>query len=384
MRKISSTLFLSSSVFAFLAMAPLSTPVFAQEVQCAAPVVVDSEPPPLPAYDQPPVPGPDYVWTPGYWAWSDDEDDYYWVPGTWVLPPREGLLWTPGYWAWAGGSYLFHPGYWGDEVGYYGGVDYGYGYGGDGFDGGHWDQGHFVYNRELRGPRSFVSFNGGTNGTQAHPTSQQKAFSKQQHFAPTALQKQNLTAASKDKSFFSKDNHGKPAVGATSKAGVFKGPGVTTLKTGVTTGGQQPGGAPNGNSNGNAGAPQGLEHHEHELHSGTSGVLPSPHPGASKGHSSGAIGANPTGTNPIGAGQHLHKQTHMGTSPTPQPKPKLMTHPVEHSSAGPHPQPHPMPHPMAAPHPAPHPMAAPHPTPHPTAAPHPAPHPQKQGEKPPQ
>ena len=121
------------------------------------------------------------------------------MPGTWVLPPREGLLWTPGYWAWAGGSYLFHPGYRGDEVGYYGGVDYGYGYGGDGYDGGHWDQGHFVYNRELTGPHSYISFNGGKNGTQTHPTPQQKAFSKQPHFAATALQDQHITAASKDK-----------------------------------------------------------------------------------------------------------------------------------------------------------------------------------------
>ncbi|HEY1736426.1 MAG TPA: YXWGXW repeat-containing protein, partial [Methylovirgula sp.] len=161
MRKISSTLFLSSSVVAFLAMASASAPVVAQEMQCAAPVAVTSEPPPMPDYDQPPEPGPDYMWTPGYWSYSDDEDDYYWVPGTWVLPPQPGLLWTPGYWAWVGGSYLFHPGYWGDEVGYYGGVDYGYGYGPDGYDGGRWEGGHFMRNRDLGGPHSHISFNGG-------------------------------------------------------------------------------------------------------------------------------------------------------------------------------------------------------------------------------
>ncbi len=343
-------------------MASIPAPVLAQEVECAAPVVVDSEPPPLPDYAQPPVPGPDYIWTPGYWAWSDDEDDYYWVPGTWVQPPREGLLWTPGYWAWAGGSYLFHPGYWGDEVGYYGGVDYGYGYGGGGYDGGHWDQGHFIYNRELRGPRSFVSFNGGTKGTQARPTAQQKAFSKQQHFAPTALQKQNLAAASKDKSFFSKDNHGKPPLGATSKPGVFTR--AAPLKTGAPTGGQQPGGAPAGN--GNAGASQGVQHHEHKQHPGSSGAMP-PHPGATGGTEH---PLNPTGT----GHEHQHKPMHLETGTKSPPKPKMMTHPMEHSSRATNPAPHPMPHPMAAPHPAPHPMGAPHP----------APHPQKQGEKPPQ
>lgn len=374
MRKISSTLFLSASVVAFLAMASTPAAVLAQEVECAAPVVVNSEPPPLPDYDQPPVPGPDYVWTPGYWSWSDDEDDYYWVPGTWVLPPREGLLWTPGYWAWVGGSYLFHPGYWGDEVGYYGGVDYGYGYGGDGYDGGHWDQGHFIYNRNLIGPRSYISFNGGKNGTQAQPTPQQRAFSRKQHFAPTALQKQNLAAASNDKTFFSKNNHGKPTVGATSKAGVFKGPGVTTLKTGATAGSQPPGGAPAGN---NAPAPQGLQKHEVEPHPGSSGVLPAPHPAGS-----GAM--HPL--NPAGAGQHPPKPMHKDVGPKP-PKPKVMTHPHPSTSSNPtphpmvHPKPHPALHSTGVPHPTPHPMAAPHPQPHPqphpSAAPHPAPHPQK-------
>src|SRR5215467_2816715 len=63
-------------------------------------VSVTVAPPPLPVYVQPGIPGPNYMWVPGYWAW--DFDDYYWVPGTWVLAPAPGLLWTPGYWAWGG------------------------------------------------------------------------------------------------------------------------------------------------------------------------------------------------------------------------------------------------------------------------------------------
>src|SRR5262249_47384317 len=44
------------------------------------PVVYASQPPPpLPVYTQPPCPGDDYIWTPGYWAWADT--GYYWVPG---------------------------------------------------------------------------------------------------------------------------------------------------------------------------------------------------------------------------------------------------------------------------------------------------------------
>ena len=75
-------------------------------------------PPPIPVYDQPPMPEPNDVWTPGYWAWSDGDDDYYWVPGVWVAPPGSGLYWTPGYWRYWDGQYLFSAGYWGPAVGF--------------------------------------------------------------------------------------------------------------------------------------------------------------------------------------------------------------------------------------------------------------------------
>src|SRR5580658_1885031 len=69
--------------------------------------VSQTAPPSLPAYDQPPIPGRGYVWTPGYWDWSNDANDYYWVPGTWIEPPERGLYWTPGYWRYYNGNYLF-------------------------------------------------------------------------------------------------------------------------------------------------------------------------------------------------------------------------------------------------------------------------------------
>jgi hypothetical protein len=62
-------------------------------------------PPAIPVYEQPACPGAGYLFTPGYWGWSDD-DGYYWVPGTWVVAPV-GLLWTPGYWGWNDGAYLW-------------------------------------------------------------------------------------------------------------------------------------------------------------------------------------------------------------------------------------------------------------------------------------
>lgn len=55
------------------------------------------------------------------------------------------VLWTPPYWGWTAGACVFHEGYWGRSVGYYGGVNYGYGDGGNGYEGGRWEDGHFAY-----------------------------------------------------------------------------------------------------------------------------------------------------------------------------------------------------------------------------------------------
>ena len=112
-------------------------------------LVIDIVPPPLPMYAQPPVPGDGYLWTPGYWGWNERARDYNWVPGTWVRPPKVNFLWTPGYWAFQESSYRWHTGYWGPRVGYYGGLNYGYGYGGNGYEGGRWDHGYFRYNQAV-------------------------------------------------------------------------------------------------------------------------------------------------------------------------------------------------------------------------------------------
>src|ERR1700732_2580790 len=59
----------------------LSAAAYAQIV-----ISVSFAPPELPVYEQPLCPGDGYLWTPGYWAYADD--DSYWVPGTWVLAPE--------------------------------------------------------------------------------------------------------------------------------------------------------------------------------------------------------------------------------------------------------------------------------------------------------
>src|SRR5215469_8814731 len=58
-------------------------------------ISVNTPPPALPVYEQPVIPGPGYIWVPGYWAWGPA--GYYWVPGVWEMPPAVGMLWTPGY-----------------------------------------------------------------------------------------------------------------------------------------------------------------------------------------------------------------------------------------------------------------------------------------------
>ena len=187
-------------------------------------------PPVLPVYVPPPLPGPGYIWTPGYWAWSGTE--YYWVPGTWVLPPDTGLLWTPGYWGWVGGAYVWHGGYWGPHVGFYGGINYGFGYGGVGYRGGYWHGGEFVVDRTVinERPVNRVSFNGGEGGVVAHATPPELRAAHEQHVGMSAAQRQHVEMAARDKTMFASYNHGAPAVAATQKPGAFYGHGVVAAR----------------------------------------------------------------------------------------------------------------------------------------------------------
>ncbi len=197
-------------------------------------------PPALPVYAQPLCPGPGYFWTPGYWAW-DDDDGYYWVPGTWVVAPV-GMLWTPGYWAFSDGFYGWRAGYWGPHVGFYGGINYGFGYGGEGFYGGEWRGRSFFYNRSVTNVNVTnvtnvynrtvivnntrnVSFNG-RGGVEARPTPQEERFNREPHNAVLAAQTQHEHAARQNRQLFASENHGRPAIAATARPGEFNGPHV--------------------------------------------------------------------------------------------------------------------------------------------------------------
>jgi hypothetical protein len=231
-------------------------------------ISVDVEPPPLPVYDQPPIPDTGYLWVPGYWAW-DDNTGYYWVPGTWVLPPEPELLWTPGYWGWDDGVYVFHAGYWAPTIGFYGGVAYGFGYDGVGYEGGYWRGGAFYYNNTVNnfgGVRivnvysktvvvnnvTNVSFNGGAHGTTARATPEQIAAGNQRHFPATAEQTRHAEASAHDPALSLNNNHGHPTIAATARAGEFRGQGVIAAHPGQPVAAVLPQGhrkvAPGGNS----------------------------------------------------------------------------------------------------------------------------------------
>jgi hypothetical protein len=184
-------------------------------------------PPALPYYSMPPAPYPNWQWCPGYWGWGTY--GYYWVPGYWAAPPAVGLYWTPGYWGYANGGYAWNPGYWGPSVGFYGGVNYGYGYFGVGFVGGYWSGGAFNYNTAIvnvnrtvirntfvdrgvvRGhiiSRSRVSFTGGHGGVRA------QLAARRHGIGATAAQRASQRVAARDRGMLAAVNHGHPRVAA--------------------------------------------------------------------------------------------------------------------------------------------------------------------------
>ena len=199
-------------------------------------------PPALPVYVQPACPGDGYIWTPGYWAYGPD--GWFWVPGTWVMAPEPGFLWTPGYWGWSDGMYLFHAGYWGPHVGFYGGINYGYGYGGSGYEGGYWRGDRFCYNRTVNnitnvrvtnvytravnaGPANRASFNGGSGGVEARPSLQERQAESERHLEPTSSQMRHVDAAGQNRQLLASVNRGRPAIAATTRPADFRQPAST-------------------------------------------------------------------------------------------------------------------------------------------------------------
>jgi hypothetical protein len=187
-----------------------------------------SAPPLMPQYQQPPVSNPNDQWMPGYWA--QGQSGYYWVPGTWMAAPQAGLLWTPGYWGYQQqqNNYAWNQGYWAQNVGYYGGIDYGAGYYGNGYTGGAWSGNNFRYNSAVTrvNPqyitnvyvnRTVVVRNvnryayNGPGGVRMQPNAQQLEWTHQRHVGLTPMQSEHIAQAQQNRAMYANVNHGKPA-----------------------------------------------------------------------------------------------------------------------------------------------------------------------------
>jgi hypothetical protein len=135
-------------------------------------------------------------------------------------------------------------------VGFYGGIDYGWGYTGHGYYGGRWDHDHFYYNREVnhideRVVRNVynvhvennvnitrVSYNGGNGGVNVRATTQEEAAARERHIGPVGAQNEHIQAARGNRELRASENHGKPPIAATARPSAFSGGGVVAAKTG--------------------------------------------------------------------------------------------------------------------------------------------------------
>jgi hypothetical protein len=256
--RISIRKWLRSALVAAVAVAALAAVPAASfaAVNVAIGISVGTPPPVLPVYTQPSCPGPGYIWTPGYWAYGPD--GYYWVPGVWVVAPAVGMLWTPPYWGWSGGAYVFHPGYWGPHIGFYGGVNYGFGYTGLGYEGGYWRNGAFAYNRAVNNidvvhvtnvynktvivnNYNRVSYNGGNGGLQVRATELEEAALREQHYQPTVNQMAHEQAMRVDRNQWASVNGGRPRTIAMSTVNDRRGDQQQRIANGVKSGQLTPG-----------------------------------------------------------------------------------------------------------------------------------------------
>jgi hypothetical protein len=116
------------------------------------------------------------------------------------------------------------------QVGWYGGVDYGY-YG-SGYVGGRWRGNTFAYNTAVsnvdparvrivyRDPGAVnhnwnrISYHGGRNGIQAQPAAGQLAAARARRLGPSSVQMRLAQIASTNRGNFARVNHGRPASAA--------------------------------------------------------------------------------------------------------------------------------------------------------------------------
>lgn len=140
---------------------------------------------------------------------------------------------------WNNGVYAWNEGYWGPQIGFYGGINYGFGYTGVGYEGGYWRGRDFYYNRSVNNVnvtnirnvynktvvennRTRVSYSGGTGGVHAQPTAQQLQARNERHIQSTPTQQQHVQQAARDRQLLARNNNGKPPIAATARPADFK------------------------------------------------------------------------------------------------------------------------------------------------------------------
>jgi len=158
------------------------------------------------------------------------------------------MPWTPGYWAVGGAVYVFHAGYWGPHVGYYGGINYGHGYFGSGYAGGRWMNNRFEYNTAVSNVNvtnihntyhetvvNNVTVNNtrvsyaGAPGTRA-PAPSGTPVAREQRIPPTQLQQQHHDTARVTPYQNAARNVGRPPVAATPRPNAYNAHEVTAAK----------------------------------------------------------------------------------------------------------------------------------------------------------
>ena len=103
----------------------------------------------LPVYGQPICPGDGFLWTPATGRMTTASPITTGCQACWFRRRKSVSCGRRKAGGWGDGGYFFNEGYWGPTVGFYGGINYGFGYYGEGYGGGPWNNGHFFYNRSV-------------------------------------------------------------------------------------------------------------------------------------------------------------------------------------------------------------------------------------------
>ncbi len=357
-------------------------------------------PPPLPEYDQPPCPGDNYFWTPGYWNYATT--GYYWVPGAWVLAPYVGALWTPPYWQYQNDQYVLVNGYWGPYIGFYGGINYGFGYTGHGYYGAYWNHGSVYYNRDVTNVNTTVvhnvynyaaphvsaariSYNGGHGGIEARPTAAERAALRAPHAPPVPAQVQHVREAAGNRAQFAAENHGKPQMVAAARPlpTAYKAPAARPPVEAAHPEAPRPA-APETRAQVQAPGRPAAENRVAESRPAPQQPTPQARPEPAARPSPAARPAPEARPTPAPRPEPAARPTPQARpepaarpAPTPRPeaRPVAAPRPEARPAPAPRPEARPAPRPEARPAPAPRPEARPAPAPRPEARPAPAPHP---------